>query len=95
YTQSGFTAYAVSQFRPHCPIIALTPDEKSCRSLSLCWGTTPIVTKKFNDTDDMFYEAIKVVMKAGFAKKGDRIVLTAGVPMGESGTTTLLRVLEC
>jgi pyruvate kinase len=53
------------------------------------------VTKKFNDTDDMFYEAIKVVMKAGFAKKGDRIVLTAGVPMGESGTTTLLRVLEC
>jgi pyruvate kinase len=94
YTRSGFTAYAVSQFRPECPIIALTPNEKVCRQLALCWGTTAIVTKLFDDTDDMFIEAKKIASETGIANKGDRIILTAGVPMGKAGSTTLIRVLE-
>ena len=94
YTQSGFTAGAVAQFRPSCRILALTPNEQICNQLSLCWGTTAIVTDRYDDTDTMFEAAKELVVKKGLAKKGDLIVLTAGVPMGESGSTTLLRVLE-
>ncbi len=94
YTQSGFTAYAVAQFRPSCPILALTPLEQTCRQLTLCWGTTAMQTKRFEFTDEMFEEARVLVVGSGLAKKGDRIILTAGVPMGKVGSTTLLRVLE-
>lgn len=93
YTRSGFTVNAVSHFRPCCPILALTPEENTCRQLSLSWGTFPLLVDGYADTDAMFEAAKELVLANNYAKKGDLIVLTAGVPMGKVGSTTLLRVM--
>jgi pyruvate kinase len=92
YTGSGFTAYAVSRFRPACPILALTTSEAACRQLALSWGTKAVLTQAFSDTDDMFEEARRVAIAHG-VEAGRHIVLTAGIP-GIKGSTSLLRVLE-
>ena len=94
FTQSGFTANAVAQFRPICPILVLTPNEDTCRRVSLYWGTRAVLTREFTQTDDMFSEARQAVLSSGMVKEGERIVITAGIPFGQKGTTTLLRVLE-
>jgi pyruvate kinase len=94
FTKSGSTALAVSQFRPHCPIIAMVPDENVCNQLAISWGVTAFLTKNHNDTDAMFEAARVLVLEKGLAKAGDLIILTAGVPLGVPGKTNLLRVLK-
>ena len=94
FTQSGFTANAVAQFRPVCPILVLTPKEDTCRRVSLYWGARAVLTREFQQTDDMFSEAGQLALSSGLVKEGERIVITAGIPFGQKGTTTLLRVLE-
>ena len=91
-TQSGYTARMVSKFRPRPLILAVTPKEKVANQLALTWGVYPLMSPPMNNTDDMFESAVEVCLKAGHIKKGDMIVITAGIPVGVAGTTNLLRV---
>ena len=93
-TESGRTAYMISRYRPFCPIIACTPKEQTYRQLSLSWGIIPLLIEEKEDLDELFKEAVKTVEKASYVAEGDVIVLTAGVPIGTSGTTNLLRVWQ-
>lgn len=93
-TESGRTAYMISRYRPFCPIIACTPKEQTYRQLSLSWGIIPLLIEEKENLDELFEEAVKTVEKASYVSEGDVIVLTAGVPIGTSGTTNLLRVWQ-
>lgn len=94
YTQSGFTASCVSRFRPPCPIVAFTPSTLSCRQMNLLWGVTPVVIDACHDTDEMFNIAHQQILARNIGAAGDRIVVTAGEPLGQPGSTNLLKVIE-
>ena len=91
-TMSGNTARNVTKYRPSCPIIACTPDPVAHRQLKLSWGIIPLLTDEEIDTTALFNHAVDAAMEAGHLQKGELIVLTAGVPVGHSGTTNLLKV---
>lgn len=91
-TKSGYSARAVSKFKPKCPIIACTMDEKVLYQLNLVWGCTPLFIEKKDTTDEIFNIAIAKSEEIGLAKQGDLVVLTAGIPVGVSGTTNVLKV---
>ncbi|MCD8510805.1 MAG: hypothetical protein LRY73_13685 [Bacillus sp. (in: Bacteria)] len=91
-TQSGFTAKMVSKYRPNCPIIAVTPEDRVLRKLVLTWGVYPVLGNQTDNTDDMIQEAIMTSLEAKYIKDGDLVVITAGVPVGMAGTTNLLKV---
>lgn len=91
-TKSGGTARTLSKFRPNCPIIALTTDETTCHQLSLSWGIESGLMDEKDNTDQLIEHAIQVSLDKGYLKKGDLVVITAGVPLGISGTTNLLKV---
>ncbi len=92
YTTSGSTALRVSRYRPEAPILALTPDERITRKLALSWGVEPHLTPAATDVDMMFHEATQLALKSGVARKGDLIVITAGIPMGVPGSTNVVKV---
>jgi len=91
-SMSGNTARNVTKFRPTCPIIACTPDPVVHRQLKLSWGIIPLLTHEETDTTALFNHAVEVAMEAGHLEEGELVVLTAGVPVGHSGTTNLLKV---
>lgn len=93
-TKSGYTARSISKFKPSCPIVACTYNERVQRQLNLVWGCTPIlIESKPNDsTDDIFARAVCKTEALGIAKQGDAIVLAAGVPVGLEGTSNVMRV---
>lgn len=91
-TKSGQTARFISKFRPACPIIGCTPDEKVYRQLNMSWGVVPVMTKEMESTDDLFEHSVNSAVKQGLIHEGDLVVITAGVPLGVSGTTNLLKV---
>ena len=91
-SMSGSTAHYVSKFRPKCPIIACTPDPTARRQLKLVWGVVPLLTKQETDTTALFTNAVNTAKNAGQIKDGELIVLTAGVPVGHSGTTNMIKV---
>jgi pyruvate kinase len=91
-TEKGQTARSISKYRPKAPIIAVTSNEDVCRKLSLVWGVTPVKGEKAETTDEMFQTAIDSALKAGFVQHGNLVVNTAGVPVGESGSTNLMKV---
>lgn len=91
-TKTGFTAKMLSRFRPGCPIIACAPVERVVRQLCLSWGITPLLIEEVTDTDELFERAVDAGIAAGLLHKDDLIVMTAGVPLGISGTTNLMRV---
>ncbi len=91
-TKSGRTARMVSKYRPDCDIIACSMNENVARQLNMSWGVTPIIIKEEKDTFDLFEHAIQRVKKNGYLKEGDITVITAGVPLGMSGTTNMLKV---
>ncbi len=93
-TMSGFTAGMISRYKPDCPIIACAVNPRVCRQLNLSWGVVPILIEKEEKADDLFEQATRAVEKAGYVKRGDVAVLTAGVPLGISGTTNMIRVIE-
>lgn len=93
-TKSGHTARRVSKFRPHQPIVAATPELKTFHQLSLSWGVIPVLSLCQSDTDTLFVHAIDCAKQLDLAKKGDKAVITAGVPLNLSGTTNLLKVQE-
>ncbi|GGM26662.1 pyruvate kinase [Paraliobacillus quinghaiensis] len=91
-TASGHTARMISKYRPEAPIIAVTFDEKISRRLALVWGVQTIVGKLAYSTDDVLDLAIQQGLTAGHFSYGDRVIITAGVPVGESGTTNLMKI---
>lgn len=91
-TQSGHTARMVSKYKPKARIIAVTPRENVARALALTWGVTPVLCQPTNTTDEMFVAAVEASLAGGYIKNGDLVIITAGVPVGVSGTTNLLRV---
>ena len=93
-TMSGFTAGMISRYKPECPIIGCSVNPGVCRQLNLSWGVNPLLIEKEETADDLFEEASRAAEKAGYVKKGDIVVLTAGVPLGMTGTTNMIRVIE-
>lgn len=93
-TMSGFTAEMVSRYKPSCPIIGCSVNPRVCRQMALIWGVTPVLMKKEETAENLFEEAIHECKKAGYVKAGDKVVLTAGVPLGIPGTTNMIRVIE-
>ena len=90
-TNSGHTARMIARFRPACPVAALTVREKVRRQLALCWGVTPYLTGEVNSTDRIFSLSAEVALKEKLVTNGDTIVITAGVPLGRSGSTNLIK----
>ncbi|HXM00835.1 MAG TPA: pyruvate kinase, partial [Rhizomicrobium sp.] len=92
WTKSGSTALRAARERPEVPIIALTPLLETARRMSIAWGLHCVLTEDAHDLDDMVERAARIAYEEGFAKPGERIVITAGVPLGTPGSTNLLRV---
>ena len=91
-TSSGHTARMVSKFRPDCPIIATTSDDRVMRQLSLTWGVLPVKRVKSTTTDEVIANSIEGAKASNYIKEDDLVVITAGVPVGMSGTTNLIKV---
>ena len=93
FTESGGTAKRVSKYRPRTPVLALVHNERTRRSLTVTWGVQPVTTGSLERTDDFFDRAREEAVRRVGLKKGALVVLVAGVPIGLSGGTDLLRVL--
>lgn len=91
-TKSGRTAYMVSKYRPVTPIIGGCLTRKVWRQMNLSWGVLPILLQEKEEVDDLFAHALKEGKNTGLFSKNDTVVLTAGVPLGVSGTTNLVKV---
>jgi pyruvate kinase len=92
YTGSGSTGLRVSRERPEVPIVALTPTAATARRLALAWGLHTVLTDDAHDLDDMVTRATRIAREEGFAQPGQRIIITAGVPLGTPGATNMLRI---
>jgi pyruvate kinase len=92
YTTSGSTALRVARERPDAPILCLTQDLATARRLALLWGAHCVHTADIRTFGEMVEKATRVAVKQEFAKKGERLVITAGVPFGRPGSTNTLRV---
>ncbi|ABR36957.1 pyruvate kinase [Clostridium beijerinckii] len=93
-TQTGATAKRISQCRPECPIIAVTPDPIVARQLAFSWGVYPVVADKMESTDEMLERSVEIAKNNEFVKSGDIVVLAAGVPVDQVGATNLLKISE-
>lgn len=93
-TMSGFTAGMISRYKPSCPIIACAVEEQVCRQTNMMWGVQPLHIRKWDNAESLFKEAVESAMQKGYIKQGDVVVLTAGVPLGISGRTNMIRVVE-
>lgn len=91
-TQSGATAKRLSQCRPECPVIAITPDVTVARQLAFSWGVYPVVSERLESTDEMMNNSVEIAKENGFVKSGDTVVIAAGVPAAEVGATNLMKV---
>jgi pyruvate kinase len=91
-TKGGFTARKVAAMRPPVPILAVTTEAATFRQLALVWGVTPVRVDQVPGYDAMLAVVRDLILKRGYAKQGDRIVMTAGVPWEVSGATNLLKV---
>mgnify|MGYP003365687028 CR=1 FL=1 len=93
-TQTGHTARMVSKYRPECPIVAVTPSEKVARALSLNFGVKAIVSNKLISTDELIEDAVKKSLEANYIKKGDLVIIAAGIPAGTTGTTNMMKIQQ-
>ncbi|WOC31201.1 MULTISPECIES: pyruvate kinase [Caproicibacterium] len=91
-TKSGRTARTISKYRPACPIISGTTSRKVWYQMNLSWGVIPIMVDEKKNTDELFDHVVNIARKQGLVKDGDLTVITAGVPLGISGTTNLVKV---
>ena len=93
-TQSGATARRISQCRPLCPVVAVTPNERVAKQLAFSWGVLPVVADEFKSTDELLENSVEIAKKAGVVKAGDTVVVAAGVPVDKTGSTNLMKVAE-
>lgn len=91
-TESGYTARMVSKYRPKSPIIAVTPVEQVRRRLQLVWGVITVDGKSASTIDEMVDIAVQGAIHSGIVRLGDTVIITAGVPVGRSGTTNLIKI---
>ena len=91
-TESGSTAIKMAQYRPNSNIYALCPYPDTCRMLSLIWGVTSIKVKQYTSTDEMISNYISIMKDKKYINKGDKVIITAGVPIGISGTTNMIKI---
>ncbi|XEC96192.1 pyruvate kinase [Paenibacillus tarimensis] len=91
-TESGFTARMVSKHRPNAPIIAITPHEYVLPRLCLLWGVFPVKGDGVSTTDEMFESAIRLGRQTGIIAEKDYVVISAGVPLGHTGATNLIKI---
>lgn len=91
-TTSGSTARLVSKYRPKTPIVAFTPFESTYRQLALSWGVQPRLIPQVYTMEEMLQTAVNTAVDMGLAHEGDKVVITAGVPIGVPGNTNLIKV---
>jgi pyruvate kinase len=94
YTTSGSTTLRASRERPNAPIVSLTPSLETARRLTLAWGVHGVHTRDVSDVAEMVDNAIRAARDEGFAKPGDTVLISAGMPFGTPGTTNLLRIAQ-
>jgi len=94
YTSSGSSALRMARERPRAPIIGMTPRRETGRRLALVWGVSPVVCDDVADVDDMTERAIATARKLEFARRGQTIVIAAGMPFRTPGSTNLLRIAQ-
>ncbi|PTM94364.1 pyruvate kinase [Mycoplana dimorpha] len=92
YTSSGTTGLRAARERPQVPVLALSPIIETARRLSVVWGLHCVVTGDAESLDDMVNRACRITVSEGFGKPGDRIIISAGVPLGTPGATNMLRI---
>ena len=92
YTSSGSTAIRAARERPSKPILALSPNPRAVRRLSVVWGVHCVETEDAANLEDMVDRACIIAHREGFARPGDRIAITAGIPLGTPGATNMLRI---
>ena len=93
-TMSGFTAIRLSRYKPACPIVACTNSEPVACQMNLLYDVFPLNIPQEDREELLFEAAVDAAKKAGYVKKGDNVVLTAGVPLGIAGNTNMTRVVE-
>jgi len=91
-TESGSTARTISKYRPHSDIIAVTPSDKTARQCAIVWGINPVVKEGRKTTDALLNNAVATAVETGRVSNGDLIIITAGVPTGEKGTTNMMKI---
>ena len=91
-TESGNTAKMIAKYRPGVSIIAVTSQASTAQKLTLVWGVKPILTHRVTTTDEILELSVDEALKHEFVKHGDVVIITAGVPVGEAGTTNLMKV---
>ena len=94
YTASGATSLRAARERPQQPILALTPIPATGRKLSIVWGLHCVLTDDPRNLDDMVAKACRIAYQEEFALPGQQVIISAGVPLGKSGATNLLRIAE-
>jgi len=92
WTSSGSTALRVARERPSPPTVALSPNLSTGRRLAVVWGVHCVVTEDARDQDDMVQRACRIVVREGFAKVGQRVIIVAGIPLGTPGATNMVRI---
>ena len=92
-TNSGFTAKKVAKFRPSCPIISITEKPTTFRQMSLIWGCIPVFHENIHQVDDIFKLSADIAKELNLAQNGENLVVAAGLPLGEAGTTNTIKVV--
>ena len=92
YTMSGSTALRIARTRPDCPVLGLTTDQATARRLAVVWGVHAVVTAETHSMSETVTRAARIARTEGFAAHGESVVVAAGVPFGQAGTTNALRV---
>ena len=93
-TMSGFTADMIARFRPSCAVVGCSVNPRVCRQMNLLWGVMPCLMKKKQTENELFDEAVEIALETGIVQKGDKVVITAGVPLAITGRTNMIRVVE-
>jgi pyruvate kinase len=91
-TSSGSTARMIARYRPQHPIVAISPEPQTIKTLCLVWGVYPVRVKSFQSTDVMLQIAQKKAVQLNFVKRGDLVAITAGLPLHQAGTTNMITV---
>jgi len=94
FTSSGATALRIARQRPVSPIIAIVTEQPVARRLVLAWGVHPVVSVDARTMGDAAARAARIARDEGFARAGESVVVAAGIPFGQAGTTNSLRVVE-
>ncbi|MDP3815729.1 pyruvate kinase [Pseudomonas sp.] len=92
YTESGSSSLRASRERPKAPILSLTPSLDTARRLSVAWGVYSVVNERLHKVEDVTRTALEIAQAEGLAKAGDTLVITAGEPFGQPGSTNSLRI---